>query len=115
MAAPAVGSVVLVRFPFSDLSDSKFRPAFVLADVGRGDYLLCQITSRHYSNKLAIQISDTNFERGSLERQSYVRPDKLFTANQSIIDREVGILTWSTWQSIIVAIGSVLRRDFPAE
>jgi hypothetical protein len=33
----AAGAVVLVRFPFSDLSRSTMRPAIVLADAGRGD------------------------------------------------------------------------------
>ena len=37
MVAPATGAVVLVQFPFSDLSRSKLHPAVVLADVGRGD------------------------------------------------------------------------------
>ena len=37
MGTPTAGSVVLVRFPFSDLSQTKLRPAVVLADAGRGD------------------------------------------------------------------------------
>jgi mRNA interferase MazF len=37
---PAV--VVLVRFPFSDLSSSKLRPAVVLAHAGGVDWVLCQ-------------------------------------------------------------------------
>lgn len=41
MAALAAGSVILIPFPFSDLSQSKIRPALVLADVGRGDWVLC--------------------------------------------------------------------------
>lgn len=41
----AARAVVLVRFPFSDLTGSKLRPALVLADTGRGDVRLCQITS----------------------------------------------------------------------
>jgi mRNA interferase MazF len=45
MVTPSVGAVVLVPFPFSDLSQSKRRPAVVLADVGRNDWILCQITS----------------------------------------------------------------------
>lgn len=45
MVIPANGTVVLVRFPFSDLSRSKLRPAVVLADVGRGDWILGQVTS----------------------------------------------------------------------
>ncbi len=45
MGTPATGEVVLVPFPFSDLSAAKVRPAVVLADVGRGDWVLCQVTS----------------------------------------------------------------------
>ena len=88
MATPSVGAVVLVRFPFSDLSESKLRPAFVLADVGRGDFLLCQITSRRYSDSAAIEILDNDFKQGGLQRRSYIRPEKLFTANRTLIERE---------------------------
>ena len=64
MATPTVGQVVLVRFPFSDLSSSKLRPAVVLADVGRGDYLLSQITSNPYSDPEALELRDTDFVQG---------------------------------------------------
>ena len=39
-------SGMLVPFPFSDLSQAKLRPAVVLADAGRGDWILCQITEQ---------------------------------------------------------------------
>jgi mRNA interferase MazF len=44
MGTPSIGSVVLVPFPFSDLSNSKKRPALVVASADRGDWILCQIT-----------------------------------------------------------------------
>ena len=72
MAAPAIGAVVLVRFPFSDLSRSTLRPAVVLADIGRGDYVLCQITSNPYTDPDAIENRDEHFNRGSLHRTNYV-------------------------------------------
>lgn len=50
MVTPSVGAVVLVPFPFSDLSQSKLRPAVVLAGAGRGDFVLCQITSKAYAD-----------------------------------------------------------------
>lgn len=42
MVTPTAGTVVLVPFPFSDLSQAKLRPAVVLADVGRGDWVMCR-------------------------------------------------------------------------
>ena len=45
MVPSAAGAVVLVPFPFSDLSRAKMRPAVVLAEAGRNDWILCQITS----------------------------------------------------------------------
>ena len=56
MVAFAKGSVVLVPFPFSDLSQSKLRPAVVLADAGRGDWILCQMTSKSYADPRAVQL-----------------------------------------------------------
>jgi mRNA interferase MazF len=88
----ARGSVVLVRFPFSDLSHSKLRPAVVLVDSGLGDWLLCQITSKPYSDSRAIQISEMDFQTGSLRITSFARPAKLFTAHQSLISSEIGLL-----------------------
>ena len=48
MVAPAAGGVILARFPFSDLSEARLRPAAVLADPDRGDWILCQVTSNPY-------------------------------------------------------------------
>ena len=56
MVAPAAGAVVLVPFPFSDLSQAKLRPAVVLADAGRGDWILCQVTSNPYGDARAVPL-----------------------------------------------------------
>jgi mRNA interferase MazF len=74
VVAPATGAVVLVQFPFSDLSRSKLRPAVVLADVGRGDRVLCQVTSKPYGDSAAVKLDQVDFASGSLQVTSYVRP-----------------------------------------
>lgn len=45
MVVPSAGDVVTLPFPFSDLSESKVRPAVVLARANKSDWILCQITS----------------------------------------------------------------------
>ena len=108
MGAPAAGSVVLVSFPFSDLTRSKRRPALVLASVGRDDFLLCQITSNPYSDPRAIELSGQDFAEGSLHRTSYVRPGKLFTAHQSLISETVGKLAQTSQEKVVQAVVALI-------
>lgn len=69
MVSPTAGSVVLVPFPFSDLSNAKLRPAVVLADAGRGDWVLCQITSNPYADNRAVEVNNNSFREGTLRRR----------------------------------------------
>lgn len=89
----AVGEVVLVSFPFSDLKGQKIRPALVLAKAEFGNLILCQITSKPYASKIAIRIDQDSFKKGKLPITSYVRPDKMFTADSSIIRDSAGQLS----------------------
>lgn len=109
MVAPATGAVVLVKFPFSDLSRSKLRPAVVLADVGRGDHVLCQVTSKPYGDSSAVKLDQTDFASGSLEVTSYVRPGKLFTASTELITSEVGTLKAEALTRVVDAVVALLR------
>ena len=88
----AAGQVVVLPFPFSDLSQSKFRPALLLAKAGRDDWIACQITSNPYTDALAISLTDADFVEGGLRRVSFVRPGKLFTANQSLFASAAGLV-----------------------
>ena len=109
MAAPEPGAVVPVRFPFSDLSQTKLRPAAVLADAGRGDWILCQVTSKPYGDARAIQLEEASFAVGSLRVMSYARPGKLFTASQGLIVAEVGKLKPGPFRQITDAVVILLR------
>ena len=100
MGTPPVGSVVLVPFPFSDLSNSKKRPAVVVASAGRGDWILCQITNNPYSDPNSIPLDSMDFVHGRLQIRSYARPAKRFTANESLIISEVVQLTVDALQLI---------------
>jgi len=109
----AAGQVVTVRFPFSDLSQSKRRPAVVLAGAGRGDWILCQITSKSYADAQAIPLKNSDFVRGSLNLISYARPGKLFTASESLIATELGELQDATFKQIVDAVIELLRSQVP--
>ena len=97
----AVGSIVLVSFPFSNLKGKKLRPALVLTQVEFDNLILCQITSKPYSSSSAIKIESADFAEGKLPVTSYIRPDKLFTADTSIIESTAGKLTTKVKNNIL--------------
>ena len=109
MVSPSVGSIVLVPFPFSDLSQSKLRPAVVVADAGRGDWILCQNTSNPYGDPRALALSDGDFLSGSLRVTSFARPGKLFTANHSLLVSELVVLRAQACARVIAAIVQMLQ------
>jgi mRNA interferase MazF len=111
--APAKGAVVLVRFPFSDLSGTKLSPAVVLADAGRGDRVLCQVTSKPYGDSAAVVTDDTAFASGSLRVTSDARPGKLFTASSDLMTEEVGLLTPEAQTRIVDAVVALIRDEAP--
>ncbi len=111
MGAPPAGSVVLVPFPFSDLTRSKRRPAVVLASVSRGDVVLCQVTSNPYGDSIAVAIDDPDFSEGGLRRErSFVRPGKLFTASSELVVARVGRLTQEKHREVLEVIIGLLRE-----
>jgi len=62
VVTPTTAAVVLIPFPFSDLSRAKLRPAVVLADAGRGDWILAQVTSKPYGDPRALPLRDIDFQ-----------------------------------------------------
>jgi mRNA interferase MazF len=109
VGTPAAGSVVLVQFPFSDLSSNKLRPAIVVASTGRDDFILCQVTSNPYSDPAAVQLMDADFASGSLKRISYARPGKLFTGSSSLMGGAVGTLMPEAFARVVDKIVEIVR------
>jgi mRNA interferase MazF len=81
----------------------------VLAEAGRGDYVLCQITSKPYGDTRAVKLEDANLARGSLRVTSFARPGKLFTASRDLIKAEVATLDPQTLKQVVEAVTDLLR------
>jgi mRNA interferase MazF len=86
------GDVVVVPFPFTDLSQAKRRPALVVASLRGDDLILCQVTSHALRDAYAVPVGQQDFETGTLRQDSNVRPNRLFTADEHIVLYRVGRL-----------------------
>lgn len=102
------GSVVVIPFPFSDLSSAKRRPALAVAVLPGDDVILCQITSQQVADRFAVHITQGDFATGGLRRDSNVRPNRLFTADSKLILYQAGILTAAKVNEIIAGIVQII-------
>lgn len=105
------GDIVVVSFPFSDLLQSEKRPALVLADLNGEDLILSQITSQNNYDSYAIKISENDFDNGSLNKTSNIRPNKIFTADEGIILYKVAHLIVDKFSANDEEIKEDLKSD----
>ncbi len=92
------GDIVLVPFPFTDLSAAKVRPAVVLwVDTVGNDVTLCFISSQNTNNlsfeEFFLEPSDSDFASTGLKVASKVRVTRVATVEQRLINRRIGKLT----------------------
>ena len=104
------GDVVVISFPFSDLRDSKRRPAFVLAKTQGDDLILCQITSKKTRDNYAISLLEKDFKKGLLKQDSNIRPNKIFTADNSTIEYKIGSLKQTKIKKIVEKVCSIIKN-----
>ena len=110
MARFIKGDVVVVPFPFSDLTLSKRRPALVIAELKGDDLILCQITSQKIKDEYAVPIENNDFEVGALRRKSNARPNRVFTVDNHIILYRVGHLKPNKTCEVIERIVAILKQ-----
>ena len=101
---------MIVHFPFSDLSNSKRRPAVVIRQLPGDNVILCQVTSRAVSDGFAVSLEDVDFKSAQLTHRSNVRPNRLFTADRHIVLYRAGTLTQSKIEEIITAVVRVCQE-----
>ncbi len=110
MAKFVKGEVVVIPFPFSDLTQAKRRPALILTELEGDDLILCQITSQAIKDKYAIPLNDGNFETGGLKKSSNVRPNRIFTADAHLVLYRIGNLKAEKLAEVIERVIEIIRK-----
>jgi mRNA interferase MazF len=104
------GDVLVLNFPYSDLVNYKRRPVLVVKVPKGEDILVCQMTGSSFEKSVEIPVTDSDFQRGKLKRQGYIRIDKLFSAEKSLINYKIGSLKSEKFNEILNAIINYLKN-----
>ena len=107
------GDIIIIGFPFSDLSATKKRPALIVSNdvVNKtGDYLMVQITSKVRKDALSLPITENDYEKNKiLPLQSYIRIHKLFLLNKRLIISKYTAVTAKFADTVTETILNVLK------
>jgi mRNA interferase MazF len=101
------GDIVLVSFPFTDLSSSKRRPALVISpdsfnEQGK-DLVLIAITSQEPDDN-AVTIEEHDCVDGELPKKSFVKLSKLFTVHSTLVLKRICALRGEKLDDVLLGL-----------
>ena len=92
------GEIVLLSFPFADVSEVRRRPALVLLDTGDADVIVARVTSQLARGSFDVEIAE--WRKAGLLLASVVRVDKVATLKKRLVERRLGVLTSEDWARV---------------
>jgi mRNA interferase MazF len=107
--------IVLVPFPFSDLSSMKKRPVLIVSNNGYNenfkDVVVCVITSNQFVDLYSIPISDHDLELGILPEPSVIKSHKLFTIQKDQILKKFSTLSVQCFDKVLEKIDKLIKGE----
>lgn len=116
MAVAKPGQIVLFRFPQTDLSSGKIRPALLIAEAPSkySDWLVCMISSQGHQNLSGISdlisASDADFAKTGLKGDSIVRLTRLAIVSESIFLGTIGAISEDRLRSIKFKLADWIKK-----
>ena len=103
--------VILVPFPFSDLSYSKKRPALVLVDIPNRDELICMMLTSSISIDDRVDVSIKDIDLAGLPKPTVARLSRLFTLKQSLVYKKIGVMDNKEFKVIVSKLIELLKSE----
>ncbi len=105
------GDIVAVKFPFTDVSTLKRRPAVIISldKVNQtGDYIMVQITSKEINDGFSVAIENNDISPG-LPLKSFARSHKIFTLHKSLVLSKIGASSASFLSRLVGALNEHIK------
>ncbi|CAG5091237.1 Transcriptional modulator of MazE/toxin, MazF [Thermobacillus xylanilyticus] len=107
------GDILLIPFPFTDLSSTKQRPVLVLSNTkyneSNQDIVVAAITSNLTEKEYSILITANDLDEGKLKVDSLIRADKIYTFSNQIVIRKFGHLKAEVYIRVKDQIEKLIR------
>ncbi|MBS3163632.1 type II toxin-antitoxin system PemK/MazF family toxin [Candidatus Woesearchaeota archaeon] len=104
--------IVLLPYPFSNLEETKVRPAVVISNNffndNSNDFVAIPITSIAKEDPYSVMLGQNDLDFGKLLKESRIRVDKIFTVEKNLIIMKIGAINNKTFENIKSKIKEIL-------
>jgi len=102
--------IVLVPFPYSDLTGAKRRPALIISNskLNGEDFVCCLITSKKQKE---FEIKKSFMVGGSLPFKSWAKPHRIFTIDKRVVVKKLGSIKNNFYKDIVNKISSYFELE----
>jgi mRNA interferase MazF len=106
--------IVLVPFPFSDLSGQKVRPVLILSNDAynqqSADVVVCGLTTNLSPAPYSIIIEVTDVEQpGTLRQKSKIKADTIASLEQSILIKQIARLKLPVFKQVVTEVKDLIK------
>jgi mRNA interferase MazF len=107
--------IVLVPFPYSDLSSTKRRPVLIISNnlynAAFPDILVCVITSNLYKDDYSVELSNNDLDIGMLPELSVIKCHKLFTIEQTRILKRFSLIKEKKFEEVTDELKKLVEKS----
>lgn len=104
--------IVLMPFPYSDLTNSKLRPALIISNgkLNKTEDRICVLITS-MPTKSGILIDKSSFDSAKLPFKSWVKPHRIFTINERIIRRRLCSINETFYEKVLSVIFDYIKSS----
>jgi mRNA interferase MazF len=106
------GEILLISFPFSDLTTAKQRPVLVLSKKNHNDssndFICCGMTSNLENKSYSILLDRSDIQQGSIPKTSRIKFNKIFTLEKSLVIKKLGKVDHKKLKQVQKALSELL-------
>src|SRR3989344_3402235 len=108
------GELLWIRFPYSNLAESKIRPAVTVSNDSYNqqnqDIVVCAITSNLKETPYSLPLDNHHLTQGQLAIKSRIRADKILQINKQLALKSFGRIDDKTHDQLIAKIKTLVER-----
>jgi|SRR3989344_7002931 len=103
------GDIIVVSFPFTDLSAMRRRPALVMSSIQGEDIIICEITSKIRIDPYVVLLENQDLMFGRLKVNSIIRTNRILTIHRNKIIYKFDKISDSKLKEVLDKIKSIFN------